>query len=420
MSEALANSLPAVAGRTPETVFVPETLDELREVVRAPGALTLVPAGGRTRLELGNPTDGPFALLDLTRALRGPIQHQRDDLTLVVPAGLTIAEVNEALAPNGQVLPLDPPNPANATIGGTLAVGAGGPWRTRYGLPRDLVLGVTVLRADGELVKAGGRVVKNVTGYDLAKGLAGSWGTLAVVTDVTFKVLPAAETEKTLLLNGLDDHTAAEAMAAAMGSSAEVSGAAHLPEGVIAKFLGRALVGGAKTALRVEGFAPSVEYRIDLLARLLRSYGPAEVLETEQSRQLWREVRDCHPFADGTPAPVWRVSVAPTTGPRLLDTFRRAAGINAYYDWQGGLIWMRMEADPEAELLRKLIVHFGGGHATLIRAPVAVREAVDVFQPQPPQLAALSARLKEQFDPKNIMNPGRMVRPGQHPERTHD
>ncbi|GAA4531073.1 FAD-binding protein [Chelativorans composti] len=410
------------------TIFTPPTPEQVLETVRWAVAeeTPLEVLGHGSKRGIGHRVEAAH-VLDLSR-LTGVTLYEPEELVLSARAGTPLAEIQALLAAHNQELAFEPMDygpllggePCRGTIGGVLAANLSGPRRLKAGAARDHILGIHAVSGRGEAFKSGGRVVKNVTGYDLAKGLAGSWGTLAVVTDVTFKVLPAAETEKTLLLNGLDDHTAAEAMAAAMGSSAEVSGAAHLPEGVIAKFLGRALVGGAKTALRVEGFAPSVEYRIDLLARLLRSYGPAEVLETEQSRQLWREVRDCHPFADGTPAPVWRVSVAPTTGPRLLDTFRRAAGINAYYDWQGGLIWMRMEADPEAELLRKLIVHFGGGHATLIRAPVAVREAVDVFQPQPPQLAALSARLKEQFDPKNIMNPGRMVRPGQHPERTHD
>ncbi len=161
--------------------------------------------------------------------------------------------------------------------------------------------------------------------------------------------------------------------------------------------------------LRVEGFGPSVAYRIDLLARLLGGYGTIGTLEGDASRRLWREVRDCQPFADGTPAPVWRVSVTPSRGHELVDAYRRAAGANVYYDWQGGLIWMRMEADPEADILRKMIAHFGGGHATLVRAPLAVRAATPVFEPQSPALAALSARLKEQFDPKGILNPGRMA-----------
>src|SRR5690606_15697742 len=261
----------------------------------------------------------------------------------------------------------------------------------------------------GEEFRSGGRVVKNVTGYDLSKGLAGSWGTLAVVTDVTFKVLPAAETEKTLAVVGLDDAQAASAMAEAMGCSAELSGAAHLPVTVVGRFLEGAFSSEARTVLRVEGVGPSVDYRIDLLAGLMRPHGRVEVLDASQSRALWREIRDCMPFADGTPAPVWRLSVAPTEGHQVVDAFRRAAGANAFYDWQGGLIWLRMEADPEAEILRELIAHFGGGHATLVRAVPAIAAAVPIFQPQPPALSALSARLKEQFDPKNILNPGRMA-----------
>lgn len=194
MSETLTGVMPLVAGREPETVFVPETLAELRSLVAQRDGLTLVPAGARTQLDLGGPPAGPFALLDLTRCLVGEVQHQRDDLTAVVPAAVTLGAIADVLAQQGQWLPLDPPLGERATVGGTLAVGGGGPLRTRYGLPRDFVLGATVLRADGVLVKAGGRVVKNVTGYDLMRLWCGSLGTIGIVTEVALRVLPRAET----------------------------------------------------------------------------------------------------------------------------------------------------------------------------------------------------------------------------------
>jgi glycolate oxidase FAD binding subunit len=260
----------------------------------------------------------------------------------------------------------------------------------------------------GEAFKSGGRVVKNVTGYDLSKVMAGAWGTLAVLTDVTFKVLPRSETETTLALRGLTEEQAVAAMAAAMGSSAEVSAAAHLPETVTGKVLGGALSGRASTLLRVEGFGPSVVYRAEMLKHLFSKL-EIDTIEEDQSRRLWRQVRDVAPFADGTQRPVWRVSMAPSDGHRMVMALRMQAAVDAFYDWQGGLIWLRMEADSEAAELRALVKRHGGGHATLVRAGLAERAAVPVFEPQPAALAALSARLKTEFDPKGILNPGRMA-----------
>ena len=194
MSETVTGPLPSVGGREPETVFVPESLEELRAVVLATDNLTLVPAAGRTQLDLGGPPSGPFALLDLSRCLAGPVDHAREDLTVVAPAGVSLAQLAGVLAAGGQWLPVDPPLAERATIGGTLASAAAGPLRTRYGSPRDFLLGMTVLRADGEFVRAGGRVVKNVTGYDLMRTWCGSLGTLGIITEVALRVLPRAET----------------------------------------------------------------------------------------------------------------------------------------------------------------------------------------------------------------------------------
>jgi glycolate oxidase FAD binding subunit len=198
-------------------------------------------------------------------------------------------------------------------------------------------------------------------------------------------------------------------MAMAMGSREEVASAAHLPPTVANRFLGGKLGWEAATVLRLEGFAPSVEHRSRQLRAFLGQSGEVEVLDGTQSQQLWREVRDVLPYANtGDNRAVWRVSMTPMQGWRMVDEFRRHAGVDAYYDWQGGLIWMRMEADPEAQTLRKLITKYGGGHATLVRAPEHIRASVEVFEPQSAALAALSQRLKLQFDPENILNPGRM------------
>jgi len=398
------------------TTFTPTTAEEALDAVRwaVSDEAPLEVVGNGTKRGIGRPAQTENAI-DLS-GLVGVTLYEPEELVLSARAGTPMAEIEALLERNGQEFAFEPMDysallggePGKGTIGGALAANLSGPRRVKAGAARDHVLGVHAVSGRGEAFKSGGRVVKNVTGYDLSKALAGSWGTLAVVTDVTFKVLPRAETEATLVLRGLSEEQAADAMALAMGSSGEVAGAAHLPESVTGRVLDGALKGRGSTLLRLEGFAPSVDYRFDRLAALLAGHGQAERLEAGVSKVLWREIRDCAPFADGTQKPVWRVSMAPSQGHRMVMALRMAAAADAFYDWQGGLIWLRMEDDCEAATVRALVAAHGGGHATLVRAAPAVRAAEAVFQPQPGPLAALSARLKEQFDPKGILNPGRM------------
>jgi len=400
------------------TTFTPTTADEVREVVAwvaaRPEPLEIV--GHGSKRGIGAPVQAAHTL-DLSR-LSGVTLYEPEELVLSARAGTPLAEIEQLLAQHGQQLAFEPMDyapllgaePGRGTIGGVLAANLAGPRRIKAGAARDHILGIHAVSGRGEAFKSGGRVVKNVTGYDLSKGVAGSWGTLAAFTDVTFKVLPAAQDETTLALRGLLDDSAAAAMAAAMGSGGEVSSAAHLPEGVTASVLGGALGSEPATLLRLEGVAPSIAYRLGLLRHLLGTGTEVTLLETEQSRNLWREIRDCMPFADGTDRPVWRVSVAPSAGHQLALALRMHVPATVFYDWQGGLVWIRMEgADPEAATLRGLLRSLGGGHATLVRAAPSVRSSVAVFEPQQPALAALSARLKEQFDPQGILNPGRMI-----------
>ncbi len=399
---------------TDKTIIKPADEAQVLEAVQ--GALAAAPleiVGHGSKRGVGRPVTAAH-VLD-TSGLSGVTLYEPDELVLSARAGTPMAEVEKLLADHGQCFQFEPMDygplfggaAGRGTIGGALAANLSGPRRLKAGAARDHVLGVRVVSGRGEVFKSGGRVVKNVTGYDLSKGMAHSWGTLGVLTEVTFKVLPAPETVATLVLRGLTDEQAARVMAQAMGSREEVSSAAHLPPTAAARFLDGALGWEAATLLRVEGFAPSVEVRSRQLRALLG--GTADVLDAEQSRRIWREVRDVRPYAQaGDARALWRVSVAPMQGWRVVDDFRRHAGVDAYYDWQGGLVWMRMEADAEPQVLRRLIARHGGGHATLVRAPEAVRTAVDVFEPQPAPLAALSRRLKQQFDPENILNPGRL------------
>jgi glycolate oxidase FAD binding subunit len=398
------------------TSFTPTTSAEVLETVRwaAGEGEPIEIVGQGSKRGIGRPVQTEH-VLDCS-GLSGVTLYEPEELVLSARAGTPVAEIERLLAEKNQEFAFEPMDygplfggaAGRGTVGGLLSANLSGPRRLKAGAARDHILGIHAVSGRGEAFKAGGRVVKNVTGYDLSKAMAGAWGTLAVLTDVTFKVLPRSETEATLALRGLTEEQAVAAMAAATGSSAEVSAAAHLPETVTGKVLDGALSGRASTLLRVEGFGPSVVYRSEMLKHLF-SMLEIDTIDEGPSRRLWRQVRDVAPFADGSGKPVWRVSMAPSDGHRMVMALRMQAAVDAFYDWQGGLVWLRMEGESEAAVLRGLVRRHGGGHATLVRASLAERAAVPVFEPQPAALAALSARLKAEFDPKAVLNPGRMA-----------
>jgi glycolate oxidase FAD binding subunit len=332
-------------------------------------------------------------------------------------AGTPLAAIEAALEEQRQMLAFEPADlgpllggaPGAASIGGVLACNLSGPRRIKAGAARDHFLGVEAASGRGELFKSGGRVVKNVTGYDLCKLLCGSYGTLAVMTDVTVKVLPRPEKTYTVLLLGLDDKRALAAMTRALGSPHEVSGAAHLPAALAVGFAVSyvAGAGGAVTALRLEGPGPSVEYRCAALRRELADLGATEELHSQNSLTFWRELRDVQPFVGQDRRVVWRLSVAPSAGPGVVAAVGEG---DAFYDWGGGLVWLSLPlngADAGAAKVRDAVAAVGG-HATLVRAPLELRAAASVFQPQDAAAALLSARVKDSFDPNRVLNPGRM------------
>jgi glycolate oxidase FAD binding subunit len=378
-------------------------------------AKTLEVAGRGSMRALGRPSQSDLTL-DLS-GLAGVTLYEPEELVLSAKAGTPLAEIEALVAENGQQLAFEPMDyaailggPAEAgSIGGALAANLSGPRRIKAGAARDHFLGVSAVSGRGESFKSGGRVVKNVTGYDLCKLLAGSFGTLAAMTEVTLKTLPAPETEATVLALGLDDARANRAMCTAMASSCDVSAAAHLPAGVVMYFDGLHVMQAA-TAFRLEGFAPSVRHRKDALAALLQPFGTVEHVDEVHSRALWRSVRNVKPFSAGAPSgeqPLWRVSTAPSRGSEWAAAI--PPGAQWFYDWAGGLIWIAMPpSDDGGSAAIRRAVAACGGHAMLVRAPAALRAAVDVFEPQPPALAAVTKRVKESFDPKGVLNPGRM------------
>ena len=359
------------------------------------------------------------ASLELS-ALTGVTLYEPEELVLSAKAGTPLAEIEVLVAASHQELAFEPMDygvllggeTGAGSIGGAIAANLSGPRRIKVGAARDHFLGVTAVSGRGEIFKSGGRVVKNVTGYDLCKLLAGSWGTLAAMTDVTIKTLPKAETEETILVLDLDEATASKVTAAAMGSYGDVAAAAHLPEAVANRIAALAGIGTAATMFRLEGFAPSVAQRKAVLEKLLSPSGALGTLPEEQSRSLWRAIRDVAPFAASGPSgkrDIWRLSTAPTHGAEVGRALREKLDAEVLYDWACGLIWAALPAADDANAAAvRAFVAATGGHATLIRAPAAVRAAVDVFTPEPGPLAALTDRVRKGFDPQRVLNAGRM------------
>ena len=396
----------------------PDAAEQVAEAVAWAAAeeVPLEVLGRGSKRGLGRPVQASHGL-DLS-GLTGITLYEPEELVLAARAGTPMTEIEAALAENDQQLAFEPPDlgplfgrdAGSGTLGGVLACNLAGPRRIKAGAARDHFLGVTAASGRGELFKAGGRVVKNVTGYDLCKLVTGSYGTLAVMTDVTVKVLPAPEKVRTVLLLGLDDAAAGTAMTRALGSMHEVSGAAHLPAAVAARSAVSYLAsGGAVTALRVEGPGPSVAHRCAALRRELADLGETEELHSANSATLWREVGAVHRFLDGPDDILWRRSVPPRAGPAVAGQIADAVVSLYYYDWGGGLIWLSVPSQDRAwhEQIRAALVPHGG-HATLIRAPEAMRAALPVFQPLDAAKAALTGRVKDGFDPRRILNPGRM------------
>ena len=354
--------------------------------------------------------------IDVT-GLSGVTLYEPAELVLRALPGTPMDEIVALLDQNNQELAFEPMNPTRlwrsnrtGTIGGTVAVNAGGPRRIKAGAARDHLLGFRAVSGRGELFKSGGQVIKNVTGYDLSKLIAGSQGTLAVMTEVTLKVLPKADTERTFLLYGLDEAAALAALREASGLSYEVSCFACVPDGA---WLERA--SGCCLALRLEGPAISVDQRFEDLVAHFGPRGRADDLGAEASRHFWASLRDAAPVAD-VDGPVWKVSITPSEGAGFVAAVRKAGVPLArwYYDWAGGLVWLGLEgADPKAAAIRQALARHG--HATLVRADDAFRASTPIFQSQPAPLAALSRRVKAAFDPMNVLNRGRL---GQSLEQT--
>jgi len=338
-----------------------------------------------------------------TRNLTGITLYRPSELVISARAGTPLPEIEAALAEKGQHLIAEPPDTralfgaeAPATLGGIVAANLSGPRRIAWGAMRDHVLGIRFVNGTGEILRSGGRVLKNVTGLDLCKLLAGSYGTLGVMTEVTLKVLPAPEAQATIVVTVPDAAAGVRALSAGLGSPYGVSGAALLDR-----------PDGTQALLRIEDFAPSVAYRARRLAEEMAAHGAARITEAEDSRRLWSDIRDGGPLDATAGEAIWRVSVRPSAGPGVMAAVR-AAGGRAYLDWGGGLVWIAGPATEAAHAAVAAAAAVSGGTCTLFRGPDALRSTVAVLPDEPAPLAALARRVKAALDPAGILNPGRI------------
>ncbi|HQT77202.1 MAG: FAD-binding oxidoreductase [Rhodospirillales bacterium 20-64-7] len=360
-----------------------------------------------------------------TAALSGITLYAPKELIISAWAGTPLTEVEAALAEAGQHLIAEPPDlsallggtsqsgtppqtPVQTpvqTLGGVVAANLSGPRRVAWGAMRDHVMGVRAVTGRAEIIRSGGRVLKNVTGLDLCKLLTGSHGTLGVITEVTLKVLPGPEAAATLVLPGLDPVAGVGALSAALGSPFGVSGAAWLPPEAAQRVA--ALPSGASaTLIRIEDFTESVTYRIGRLKDQLAISGSV-VLDTDATRSVWRAVRDAVPLDPAPDDAVWRVSVRPSAGPAVLAAVQKA-GVSGFLDWGGGLAWLSGPATTETHLAVEAAALATGGTWTLMRAPETMRGAVRVIPQEPPAMARIAREVKAAMDPAGILNPGRL------------
>ncbi|MBS0267385.1 MAG: FAD-binding protein [Proteobacteria bacterium] len=354
-----------------------------------------------------------------TSGLKGVTLYEPTELVMSARSGTPVFEIEQILAARGQMLAFEPVDlgPATGAPGGALSIGGvfatnfSGSRRIAVGSARDNLLGVRAVNGRGELFKSGGRVMKNVAGIDVARGLTGSWGTLAVMTEVTFKVAPLPQTMQTLAFVGLPDDLAIEALGIAMATPLEVTGAVHLPKNCAERLKVPKLkgIGQSLTLLRLETFSTSIDERKEKLKTALKVYGKPIELDPEETFGLWSEFRTLSVMPFSTDTSLWRISTLPTKAPEIVAAIQKFMHAVAFYDWSGALVWLEVPAAADAgaaDVRRAVAVR--GGHATLIRAEPEIRSTVDVFEPLKPEIERLTRGIKSAFDPNGLLNRGRM------------
>ena len=413
----------AIGPFTPVAAVRPADADGVAAVVAwaQREGVGVYPVGGRTLAQLGNIPTRPGIALDLT-GLNRLIDFQPADLTVQVEAGMTIAQLDAALAQDGKHVPLGAPLAQGATIGGTLATGISGPLRATYGLPRDWLIGVSVVGADGTATKAGGQVVKNVTGYDLNRLYTGSLGTLAVITEATFKLAPAP-TEWSAIAAAFSDNDAAIAACRDLQSQHYAPQALHLLNSAAARRMENPDLpaGYGPVAVAIIGGRPSsVRRRVADTALLWLDAASTLQVSGMEAVQLTETLADLPFHPDNPPSACVRINAPPDALPQLLamgamELAGATPAIIADVGFGGGrLIWWNdfSDIDPAqiAGLLREIQAATVkiGGDAIVESCPASVKEHIDVWGPEPSGMAIMR-RIKRQFDPNNVLNPGRFI-----------
>jgi glycolate oxidase FAD binding subunit len=373
-----------------------DVADAVADAMRAGQKLAIT--GGGSKSAIGTSTASTALIMT---GLAGVIDYDPAELVLTVKPGTPLATVEQLVSEAGQMLAFGPFDHGpifgqpigSATIGGVVAAGVAGSHRLSGLGTRDHLLGFRAVSGRGEAFAAGAKVVKNVTGYDLPKLAAGSWGRLFAMTELTLKVMPRPVASAYLALHGLDNHQAIHALSLAMGSQANVAAAAHVPADIFD--------GESVTLLHIQGFASSVAARCQMLESLLSDYGMLRRMTDQEGQACWDDLRTLSPL--GASSPLWRINIAPRRAADLIASMHGLAA-RCLFDWAGGLIWMVSEA--EATIIRNA-VSAEGGHATLIRAAASIRASIPAFHPQPAGITALEERVRRAFDPFGVFETGR-------------
>ena len=405
-----------VEGRTPDAAVFPGSAAEIAAVVRvaAEAGVPIMPWGGGTAVDLGPPPPRAGIVLSLRR-LGHLLEHEPGDLTVTAEAGMTLADLQTALRARGQWLSLDPPDAERATLGGVVAANASGPRRQLYGTVRDLLIGLTVVTADGSLLRGGGKVVKNVAGYDLPKLFVGSHGTLGIIVETTFKLRPLPDEER-LVAVGFDRLKDCGAAARTLLAGDLIPSTLEIVDGVCATTLG--LAGGAPAlVVGFDGVAEQVQWQVTELGAVVGSLGgrPPVSLPPPAWARLAAVARD----AVDSPSAVMRFSVLPTLVAETMEQGAQAArqrGLSSAWAAHAGVgvVTGALLAGGETATVSavlgdwRAIAHAGGGHANLMRAPLAVKAQVPMWD-DPGAAARIMQRIKAQLDPNNVLNPGRFV-----------
>jgi glycolate oxidase FAD binding subunit len=401
----------SVDGKEPAVLCLPASPEQVSAALRlcSEANATVTPWGSGTAMTIGNQPQQVDVVIGLKR-LNQLLEHDQANLTATVQCGCTLASLQKLLAHGNQFLPVDPPHVARVTVGGLVATNLNGPRRSHFGSVRDLVIGMKLALASGEQIKAGGKVVKNVAGYDMCKLFVGSLGTLGVITEVTLRMAPIPDTAATAIVSGT--------LAEARQFTENLFRSKVLPSAVflVNTQTGKVMASGRsdwQIAIWFEGFEKTVSRYLHDADALAQQIGlPCVLLSEKDHRQFWDEIRD---FPLQLNRLVYRVTLPRSATMEFIQTVQAQslAGLRPEIvsDAVIGTVWISLGGhDLDVRSFGKLIneARARGGHGIILAAPGHLKQAIDVWGPPPPALP-LMREIKKQFDPGNLLNPGRFV-----------